>query len=171
MDETWIAVNDEGQNFWNWIFAWWFIPRIVSELVHPSHKWTTCPHLSHWNHQGCNPLSKWDEPSSRTIRIASLSLGGKLGVAEDSNPNKSRLGVSEHSTTMGFNAKTVFLRMICATCSETSLRTRHFLILTCHCVPKVMMVPGPTLSQWRTILRTSVTVRWVQKDGQFFAHF
>ena len=37
--------------------TWWFIPRIVSGLVHPSYKWTTCPHLSHWNHQGCNPLT------------------------------------------------------------------------------------------------------------------
>ena len=27
--------------------TWWFIPRIVSGLVHPSYKWTTCPHLSH----------------------------------------------------------------------------------------------------------------------------
>ena len=24
--------------------TWWFIPRIVSGLVHPKHKWTTCPH-------------------------------------------------------------------------------------------------------------------------------
>ena len=31
--------------------TWWFIPRIVSGLVHPSYKWTL-PHLSHWNHQG-----------------------------------------------------------------------------------------------------------------------
>ena len=36
----------------------------VGGLVHPSYKWTTCPHLSHWNHQGYNPLTKWDEPRS-----------------------------------------------------------------------------------------------------------
>ena len=34
------------------IYTCWFIPRIVNGLVHPSYKWTTCPHLSHWNHQG-----------------------------------------------------------------------------------------------------------------------
>ena len=32
--------------------TWWFIPRIVSGLVHPSEKSGHCPHWSHWNHQG-----------------------------------------------------------------------------------------------------------------------
>ena len=31
----------------------WFIPRIVSGLVHPSYVCGHCPHLSHENHQGC----------------------------------------------------------------------------------------------------------------------
>ena len=26
--------------------------HLVSGLVHPSYKWTSCPHISHWNHQG-----------------------------------------------------------------------------------------------------------------------
>ena len=31
------------------------IPRIVSGWVHPSYVCGHCPHLSHWNHQGCGP--------------------------------------------------------------------------------------------------------------------
>ena len=41
----WLVKNNDK-------ITWWFIPRIVSGLIHPSYKWTTCPHLSHENHQG-----------------------------------------------------------------------------------------------------------------------
>ena len=32
-------------------------PSIISGLVHPGCKWTTCPHLSHENNQGYKPLT------------------------------------------------------------------------------------------------------------------
>ena len=35
---------------------------MVSGLVHPSYKWTN-PTYPMYN-QGCNPLTKWDEPTS-----------------------------------------------------------------------------------------------------------
>ena len=44
--------------------TWWFIPRIVSGLVHPSYKWTIAPTYPIYN-QCYNPLTKWDEPPSR----------------------------------------------------------------------------------------------------------
>ena len=30
---------------WNIVTTWWFIPRIVSGLVHPSYKWTLPPRI------------------------------------------------------------------------------------------------------------------------------
>ena len=45
------------------LITWWFIPWIVSGLVDPSYKWTNCPPLSHWNHQGelTHKHDSWDE--------------------------------------------------------------------------------------------------------------
>ena len=53
--------------------TWWFIPRIVSGLVHPSSKWTN-PTYPIYN-QGCNPLTKWDEPPSKLLEKSGSSLG------------------------------------------------------------------------------------------------
>ena len=47
----WLVKNNDK-------ITWWFIPRIVSGLIHPSYKWTTCPHLSHENNQGYNPQKR-----------------------------------------------------------------------------------------------------------------
>ena len=44
--------------------TWWLIPRIVSGLVHPSYFSGLTRSLSHVNHWGYNPLTKWDEPPS-----------------------------------------------------------------------------------------------------------
>ena len=46
--------------------TWWFIPRIVSGLVHPSYKWTLPPLIPFITrvYQGYNPLTKWGEPPS-----------------------------------------------------------------------------------------------------------
>ena len=50
--------------------ALWFIPRIVSGLVHPSYKWTN-PTYPIYN-QGYNPLTKWDEPPSGELNHEKL---------------------------------------------------------------------------------------------------
>ena len=63
--QSWLGVPTGAVTKIRWLIGcrgvayttWCFIPRIVSGLVHPSYKWTHCPHLSHWNHQGCNPLT------------------------------------------------------------------------------------------------------------------
>ena len=39
--------------------TWWLIPLLVSGLVHPSYKWINPSYISHVNHWGYNPLTKW----------------------------------------------------------------------------------------------------------------
>ena len=71
--------------------TWWWTTHVhrVGGLVHPSYKRTTCPHSSHWNHQGCNPTyDSWDEPPSTGCHGASQSQDYGNGYGESSAPSR-----------------------------------------------------------------------------------